>query len=57
LYDFKSITDNTIDMKKGEIFKVLEKCDKKNDSEWWLVQYDKTMSVGYVPKNYVKLLV
>ncbi len=44
-------------MIKGEIYKVLEKCDKKNDPEWWLVQCVKTMRKGYVPRNYVKLLV
>ena len=45
-----------IDLREGEKYLVLEKCDKKNNSEWWLVEYDKTQSRGYVPKNYVKLL-
>ena len=55
LYNFKSITFNMIDMREGDVYKVLEKCDKKNDPEWWLVENDQKIS-GYVPKNYVKLL-
>ena len=54
MYNFKAIASNMIDLKEHEIYKVIEKTDKKGDPEWWLVEYEQ--KTGYVPKNYVKLL-
>ena len=44
-----------LDLIDGEIYKVIEKCDKKNDPEWWLIE-NKNNFRGYVPRSYVKLL-
>ena len=44
-----------IDLVEGKIYKLREKCDKKGDSSWWLVESSDD-KIGYVPSNYVKLL-
>jgi hypothetical protein len=54
LYPFKGQMANMIDLQYGEIYKVIEKFDKKNNPEWWLVEYNSKR--GYVPSSYVKLL-
>ncbi len=43
-----------INLQNGEIYKVIEKFDKKKNPEWWLVEYNSKR--GYVPCSYVKLL-
>ncbi len=43
-----------IDLADGDICKVIEKHDKKNDPEWWLIEKNNVR--GYAPRNYVKLL-
>jgi hypothetical protein len=56
LYNFKMLAENMIDLSEGHLYKVIEKCDKKRDAQWWLVQ-DSKSRLGYVPSNYVKLLI
>ena len=55
MYDFRAVQSNMIDLIEGEIYKVIEKFDKKNNPEWWLVELSE-LKRGYVPRNYVKLL-
>jgi hypothetical protein len=43
-----------INLQNGEIYKVIEKFDKKNNPDWWFVEYNGNR--GYVPCSYVKLL-
>lgn len=54
VFDFEAISDNMMDLVDGDIYQVLEKQDKKGNSDWWLVESNK--NVGYVPRTYVKLL-
>ncbi len=55
MFDFKAIKNNMIDLTEGKIYKIKEKCDKKLDPEWWLVESSEN-KIGYVPQCYVKLL-
>ena len=54
MFDFCALSSNMMGLKKDEIYKVIEKSDKKGDANWWLVEFDNKK--GYVPKNYLKLL-
>ena len=56
MYNFKAIAANMINLQNGEIYKVIEKFDKKNNPEWWLVEHEPSKRRGYVPCSYVKLL-
>lgn len=44
-----------IDLVEGKIYKLKEKCDKRGDGEWWLLESHEN-KIGYVPQSYVKLL-
>ena len=45
---------NMIGMSEGDVYQVLEKHDKQDNGEWWLVESND--KVGYVPRSYIKLL-
>jgi hypothetical protein len=44
-----------IDLIKDEIYIVIEKCDKSNNPDWWLVEFP-DICRGYVPRSYLKVL-
>ncbi len=54
MFDFSPMSSNMLGLKKDEIYKVIEKADKKGDASWWLLEYDNKK--GYVPRSYLKLL-
>ena len=54
LHDFNAIRDNMIELHRGKIYRVLEKCDKKNISDWWLLEQNHQR--GYAPSSYIKVL-
>ena len=54
MYNFKAIAANMINLFEGEIYRVIDRFDKKGNPDWWLVEINSER--GYVPSNYVKLL-
>lgn len=56
LYDLKAPASNTIDLVRNQKYRVLEKCDKRGDPEWWLVESMANGLRGYVPKNYIRIV-
>lgn len=56
MYNLKALTANMIDLVKNQKYRVLEKCDKRGDEQWWLLESTVNGLKGYVPKSYVKIL-
>ena len=54
MFALAPITNNMIGLVEGELYRVLKKCDKKNDPDWWLIERENKQ--GYAPRNYLKLL-
>jgi hypothetical protein len=55
LYDFDGKVTNSLEMKAGEAFLLIEKSDKKGDTQWYLVENENGQR-GYVPSSYVLVL-
>ena len=51
LFDFKAESDTEVDLKKGEILRVLNKPDK---SDWWGGERLRDGKVGYFPREFVQ---
>ena len=52
LYDFNAQDNNQLSVKRGQPVKIKQKCDMKQNSEWWLVE-NIHKQTGYVPANYL----
>ena len=52
-FDFKSTGTNMLDVKTGQIVKVLQQHDDRGNPEWWFVE-DRFGGKGYVPGNYLR---
>ena len=51
LFDFQAENNSEITLKTGTTVKVLRKCDKSGNDEWWLVEHEERK--GYIPASYL----
>ena len=54
LFNFDSLDENTLSVKRDEILEVLKMEDESKNNQWWLVKNQQFL-IAYVPSSYLIL--